>query len=59
MEQSKIRVAINNSLKHSEWWDIYVNIDGKKTVLAKVKSKGLAYIVMQRLAEIYGRVGIE
>lgn len=45
--------------KNKTWWNVFADVDGKKTVLAKVKSKGLAYIIMQRLTEIYGKAGME
>jgi hypothetical protein len=46
-------------MRQKLWYSVYGNVYGKKTVLAKVRSKGFAYLVMQRLSELYDKVGIE
>lgn len=41
------------------WWNIYGIHNGSKTLLAKVNSKGLAYMATKTFSEIYEEVIIE
>lgn len=41
------------------WWNIYGIYEGARTLVAKINSKGLAYIVAQKFTEIYQVVEIE
>lgn len=41
------------------WWNIYGTYEGARSLVAKINTKGLAYIVAQKFTEIYQVVEIE
>ena len=46
-------------VKNKIWYEIYGTNNNEETLLAKVKSKGLSYILAEKLKEIYKNVRIQ
>ena len=41
-----------------QWWELYAYKDDSCSYVARVKSKGLAYIVAQQLLTVYPKIEI-